>query len=113
MISPAGRNRRMRFARPLRALIVAVAFATAASGGAHAQERPSRVAAFTDFFRWQEPIPAALRSAFRAYEEGRFFTALGVLFVNAIMLSMVVVMFYFQLTEGMQNTDEEPKPQYL
>ena len=77
MISPAGRNRRMRFARPLRALIVAVAFATAASGGAHAQERPSRVAAFTDFFRWQEPIPAALRSAFRAYEEGRFFTALG------------------------------------
>ncbi|MEA3186325.1 MAG: protease PrsW [Chthoniobacter sp.] len=42
-----------------------------------------------------------------------FRTMLGVLIVNAIVMSMVVVMFYFQLTEGMQDAEGECKPSYI
>jgi tetratricopeptide (TPR) repeat protein len=46
---------------------------------AHAQQQPSRFTRFADFFRWKEPIPAALRGALDDYERGRFFAALGAL----------------------------------
>jgi tetratricopeptide (TPR) repeat protein len=57
------------------ALLAAIAVADPREGAC--EERPSRLAGFTEFFRSKDPIPAPLRSALDAYEQGRFFAALG------------------------------------
>lgn len=60
-----------------RVLILTAAIGVPASATAAKPERSSPIASLGSFFRWGEPIPAPLRDALRAYEEGRFFAALG------------------------------------
>ena len=70
-------ERARRSCRSRRVRVVILFALLVGASAAHAQQQSSRLGAFADFFRWREPIPAALRAALDAYTEGRFFAALG------------------------------------
>ncbi len=69
--------RSSRLPRLLGFLILAATMAMPGSVTAAKQEPSSPGATLADFFRWEESIPFPLQDALRAYQEGRFFAAIG------------------------------------